>query len=112
MTDCFQPINIGNMLKQLGGPETGHTIPSLIKELVDNGLDASAKDISVSLDDNIITYRDDGNGMTKDALIRAENVGLDLVEISDKLALLCYTAVSTQFSSVKEIGDMKKKISV
>ena len=26
--------------------------------------------------------------------------------------LLCYTAVSTQFSSVKEIGDMKKKISV
>ena len=75
----FQPINIYNYLKQLGTTTTGHNILSLLKELLDNGFDADAKNIvlekkETSSEDGKkcyrIIYKDDGVGMNQEDMFR------------------------------------------
>ena len=75
----FQPINIYNYLKQLGTTTTGHNILSLLKELLDNGFDADAKNIvlekrETSSEDGKkcyrIIYKDDGLGMNQEDMFR------------------------------------------
>jgi DNA topoisomerase VI subunit B len=68
-----EPINVDNMIRQMGGLETGHTQISLLKELIDNGIDAKADKIKLTreYDDtngDSIKYSDNGLGMNKHQL--------------------------------------------
>ena len=73
MDTVCEPINVDNMIRQMGGLETGHTQISLLKELIDNGIDAKADKIKLTREyDNTygdsIKYSDNGIGMNKHQL--------------------------------------------
>lgn len=67
MSCTYEPINLKYMLDQLGGSETGHNLTSLLKELIDNGLDAGSTSIRFYLkNSSTLLYEDNGNGMSYD----------------------------------------------
>lgn len=76
----FEPIDIYNYLKQVGTTATGHNNLSLLKEFIDNSLDANAKNITITEEKGInlmgkkyyrVIIKDDGYGMNKTNLYRA-----------------------------------------
>ena len=69
----FSAFNLKNFLQLLGKSSSGHNELSLIKELIDNSLDANAKNITFEInnkDGNFIEITDDGIGMTQQDLFR------------------------------------------
>ena len=73
MTNTFSAFNLKNFLQLLGKSSSGHNELSLIKELIDNSLDANAKNITFEINNKdgfFIEMTDDGIGMTQQDLFR------------------------------------------
>ena len=73
MTNTFSAFNLKNFLQLLGKSSSGHNELSLIKELIDNSLDANSRNITFEInnkDGNFIELTDDGDGMTQQDLFR------------------------------------------
>lgn len=70
MDNNFQGLNLENYLTTLGSSWDGFTTLDLLKELIDNGLDANSKKINIYTDFKSIVYKDNGNGMNKYDLFR------------------------------------------
>ena len=66
----FSGLDFKEYLRNLGESSTGHNKLTLIKELIDNSLDASATKVLLLEEDDSIIIKDNGNGMSKQDLFR------------------------------------------
>ena len=80
MTLQFKPVDLENSLSNLGTSGTGHTTLTLLKELIDNGIDAGATEIITKCSGkrdadgrpkHIIKYTDNGCGMDREQLYKS-----------------------------------------